>query len=81
MLKSKAYRLKNEQNYYLYACAGWVVYLMSCCSGHLKMFAMIDDPPVIRNIPTHLRLSPHPPPRAPARYDPFGRRVSIKHTV
>ena len=29
-------------------------------------------PAVIRKILTHLGLSPHPPPRAPARYDPYG---------
>ena len=40
------------------------------CGGQIKVIAAIEDPPVIRNILTHLGLSPHPPPRLPARYDP-----------
>ncbi len=39
------------------------------CGGQLKMIAAIEDPPVIQQILTHLGLSPHPPPRSPARYD------------
>ncbi len=39
------------------------------CGGQLKMIAAIEDPPVIQKILTHLGLSPHPPPRSPARYD------------
>ncbi len=42
-----------------------------CCGGQLKIIAAIEDPPVIRKILTHLGLSPHPPPRAPAHYDPY----------
>lgn len=41
------------------------------CGGQLKLIAAIADPPVIRKILTHLGLSPHPPPRSPARYDPY----------
>ncbi len=40
------------------------------CGGPLKMIAAIEDPPVIRKILIHLGLSPQPPLRAPARYDP-----------
>lgn len=41
------------------------------CGGQVKIIAAIEDPAVIKKILTHLGLSPHPPPRAPARYDAY----------
>jgi hypothetical protein len=41
------------------------------CGGPLKMIAAIEGPPVSRKILIHLGLSPQPPPRSPARYDPY----------
>ena len=37
------------------------------CGGRLKIIAVIEEPPVIVSILTHLGLSAQPPPRAPAR--------------
>jgi hypothetical protein len=39
------------------------------CGEPVKIIAAIEDPSAIKKILTHLGLSPHPPPRAPARYD------------
>jgi hypothetical protein len=39
------------------------------CAGSLKIVAATTDPPVIRKILTAMGLSPHPPPRSPARDD------------
>lgn len=47
------------------------VEICPCCGGRLKIIAVIEDPPEIRKILTHLGLSPHPPPRSSARYDPY----------
>ena len=46
--------------------------LESCpnCGGPLKIIAAIEQPNAIHKILTHLGLQAHPPPRAPARYDP-----------
>lgn len=41
------------------------------CGGPVKIIAAIEDPSAIKKILTHLGLSPHPPPRAPARYDAY----------
>ncbi len=41
------------------------------CGGQVKVVAAIEEPGAIKKILTHLGLSPHPPPRAPARYDPY----------
>ena len=41
------------------------------CGGQVKVIAAIEEPIVIRKILVHLGLSPHPPPRFPARYDPY----------
>ncbi len=41
------------------------------CGGQIKIVAAIEEPGVIKKILTHLGLSPHPPPKSPARYDPF----------
>jgi hypothetical protein len=40
-------------------------------SASMHVIAAITDPAVIRKILNHLGLSPHPPPRSPARYDPY----------
>jgi hypothetical protein len=40
------------------------------CNGPLKLIAVIDQAAVIEKILAHLNLNAHPPPRAPARYDP-----------
>jgi len=45
---------------------------MECCpncGGRVKVVAAIEEPGAIKKILTHLGLSPHPPPRSPARYD------------
>ena len=46
--------------------------LESCpkCGGPLKIIAAIEQANAIHKILTHLGLQAHPPPRAPARYDP-----------
>lgn len=41
------------------------------CGGSVKIIAAIEDPAVIKKILNHLGLSPHPPPRTPARYDAY----------
>jgi hypothetical protein len=41
------------------------------CGGQVKVIAAIEEPGTIKKIMTHLGLSPHPPPRDPARYDPY----------
>ncbi|VAX05763.1 hypothetical protein MNBD_GAMMA19-522 [hydrothermal vent metagenome] len=41
------------------------------CGGPVKVIAKIEEASAIKKILTHLGLSPHPPPKAPARYDPF----------
>ena len=41
------------------------------CGEPVKIIAAIEDPSAIKKILTHLGLSPHPPPRAPARYDAY----------
>ena len=47
---------------------------MECCpncGGKVKVVAAIEEPGVIKKILTYLGLSPHPPPKSPARYDPY----------
>jgi len=41
------------------------------CGGQVKVLAAIEDPGVIKIILAHLGLFPHPPPKFPARYEPY----------
>ena len=41
------------------------------CGCQVKVVSAIEEPGAIRKILTHLGLSPHPPPRASARYDSY----------
>lgn len=41
------------------------------CGGKVKVVAAIEEPVVIKKILIHLGLSPHPPPKFSARYDPY----------
>ena len=41
------------------------------CGGPLTMIAVIEDPPVIQRILSHLGLPTRAPPRAPAKADPL----------
>lgn len=53
-------------------CFSFRIVLEICpkCGGPLKIIAAIEQPNAIQKILTHLGLQAHPPPRAPARYDP-----------
>ena len=47
---------------------------MECCpncGGQVKVIAAIEEPAVIGKILTHLGLSPRPPPKSSARYNPY----------
>ena len=37
----------------------------------MKILAALEDPFIIRKILTHLGIPAQPPPRTPARYDPY----------
>ena len=41
------------------------------CVGQVKVIAAIEEAVAIKKILTHLGLSPHPPPKSQARYDPY----------
>lgn len=75
---------KGQGRYISWACLLKRVFnldLESCpnCGGQIKVVAAIEDPLVIRKTLAHLGLSPHPPPRAPARYDPYDEADIYTH--